>query len=92
MTNGPRRNEIEQICLAYLREFHNVRCDERLVLDYPFTDRAINLSGSDLYRMLMWLEGRFRIYISPERVRKEGFHTIREAAEPIDTILEERNG
>lgn len=85
------RKEIEQICMDYLRQYHGLRCGKREILDEPFTGRTINLSGSDLYRMLMWLEDRFQVYITFEKVREEGFRTINEAVELLKSILEEKN-
>lgn len=49
------------------------------------------MSGSDLYRFLLWLEDYYQISLTADLIRKEGFRTINQIASLVSEVLEEKD-
>lgn len=91
MTTSNNLPKVQQVILDYLEKYHRADTSREDILDEPFTGQVLKMSGSDLYRMLMWLEDVFEIYIMPDLIRREGFETVRQAAAMFTMLLEVKN-
>lgn len=85
------KTHIQDKIVRFLKEYHHIELDSATILEESFTGGRLKLSGSDLYRLMMWLEEEYKIYIPPDLVRKEGFRTIHQAAALIEMIMEDED-
>ncbi len=83
--------EVKEVCGEYVHRYHRVPCDGSELCDLPLTGKEISMSGSDLYRFLLWLEDYYQISLTADLIRKEGFRTINQIASLVSEVLEEKD-
>lgn len=53
-------------------------------MNIPLTSSHFNLSGTQLYQLLMYIEETFSIYFEPEDIAENGFFTLADIQRSIE--------
>jgi len=67
-----------------MKTHFRLKCDfSQNMFNMPLTGRPYELSGTELYQLLMLIEKEYGIYIRPDDIRQYGFSTINNAVNMV---------